>query len=534
MSPTLKPKLPVDIYIRVSRVNDRAGESYQSPKVQEKVARAEIEAINSRAEMEDDPEKRGKLVVGEVFIDEDESGGKESRPAFDKMMQRIRTEQSGGVIVAKLSRLSRRVKHTMATIEEIETAGAVFISCSPHVDTSSDYGRFMLTIFAALNELELGTLTTGWKTSQAEAISRGVFPGVAPTGYRKIEGEKLVRDEALAPKVAHAFSMRKAGKQWADIARTLDGVETYGSRRARIEAERQGLPAPAPVTTWKGDNVKGMLTGADSVIYYGLMRRRHKGQTVEAHFPELGIVTTEDWQAVQPVAVEDAPVKLGRPGGSGGKLLSKVARCSECGGALTRKPHKGKNGTEYGYWACVNGRHLHPGVSVRVEAFALEDWATVVAFDRLAEMPVTMGEPLDVGKVTKMENALDKAGDSLGSFLKHAEPTDDGYGEKMAELRAARDAASVALSDYKARAGTKKVDVATVRELYDGLGLTDKQTVMRAVFNKIVVAPGASVTAVPFADVIAGAEVTTGFTVSGVEVELRPDPWSALGSLPVG
>src|SRR6186997_1399396 len=101
--------LPIDIYVRVSRVGGRDGDSFISPAVQEEQARYGLLAKG--------------LAVGEVFTDLDQSGGKMDRPAFNEVMQRIRDGQSGGVIVATLDRFARNTVGLLEAVNEIEKHG---------------------------------------------------------------------------------------------------------------------------------------------------------------------------------------------------------------------------------------------------------------------------------------------------------------------------------------------------------------------------------------------------------------------------
>ena len=63
------------------------------------------------------------LEAGQVFKDLDESGGKSSRPAFDRMLARIEAGQSGGVIVWNLRRFGRRVVNVVRDVRQIEEWG---------------------------------------------------------------------------------------------------------------------------------------------------------------------------------------------------------------------------------------------------------------------------------------------------------------------------------------------------------------------------------------------------------------------------
>src|SRR5947199_8111601 len=104
MSPKIKK--PLDIYVWVSRVGGREGDSFISPKVQEERCRALATA-------------RG-YKVGEVFIDLDQSGGTMDRPEFNRALARIQAGDSGGIIVARIDRFARTLQGALNTLQEIE------------------------------------------------------------------------------------------------------------------------------------------------------------------------------------------------------------------------------------------------------------------------------------------------------------------------------------------------------------------------------------------------------------------------------
>src|SRR6266540_1084355 len=86
--------LPLDGYIRVSRVNGRSGESYRSPGDQ----RAVIERLAAAH----------GLTLGEVVIEEDVSGSRKiAQRELGRLVEKVEAGQSGGLIVWKVSRFSR-------------------------------------------------------------------------------------------------------------------------------------------------------------------------------------------------------------------------------------------------------------------------------------------------------------------------------------------------------------------------------------------------------------------------------------------
>lgn len=89
--------------------------------------------------------------VDKVF-EEKASGKNTSRPEFLKMMDYVREDDT--LYVESISRLSRSVRDLLKIVDELTEKGVHFVSAKENIDTSTPQGRFVLTIFAALSELE--------------------------------------------------------------------------------------------------------------------------------------------------------------------------------------------------------------------------------------------------------------------------------------------------------------------------------------------------------------------------------------------
>lgn len=89
--------------------------------------------------------------VDKIF-EEKASGKNTSRPEFRKMMEYVREDDT--LYVESISRLSRSVRDLLKIVDELTEKGVHFVSAKESIDTSTPQGRFVLTIFAALSELE--------------------------------------------------------------------------------------------------------------------------------------------------------------------------------------------------------------------------------------------------------------------------------------------------------------------------------------------------------------------------------------------
>jgi len=89
----------------------------------------------------------------EVFQDH-ASGSKESRPELDKMMQRLRKREFDSVVIYRLDRLGRSLKHLLQLVEEFRNLKIRFICLTQNIDTSTAQGMFFLQILGAAAEFE--------------------------------------------------------------------------------------------------------------------------------------------------------------------------------------------------------------------------------------------------------------------------------------------------------------------------------------------------------------------------------------------
>ena len=91
------------------------------------------------------------LGVNKVYIDK-MSGKDTKRPALQEMMNFVREGDS--VVVESISRFARNTKDLLNLIEDLSVKDVTFISKKEAIDTTTPSGKFMLTIFGAVAELE--------------------------------------------------------------------------------------------------------------------------------------------------------------------------------------------------------------------------------------------------------------------------------------------------------------------------------------------------------------------------------------------
>ena len=121
-----------------------------------------------------------------LFIDK-ASGKNTDRAAFKEMMSFVRTGDI--VIVESISRIARNTRDLLSIVSELTEKGVEFVSLKESIDTTTPQGRFMLTVFGALAELERESILERQREGIKIAKSDGKYKGRKPVDV----DEKLFR-----------------------------------------------------------------------------------------------------------------------------------------------------------------------------------------------------------------------------------------------------------------------------------------------------------------------------------------------------
>lgn len=118
-----------------------------------------------------------ELGVDQVFIDR-MSGKNTDRPELKRMMTFVR--EGDAVIVESISRFARNTRDLLELVEQLTKKGVEFVSKKEAIDTTTPSGKFMLTIFGAVAELEREYILQRQREGIAIAKANGVYKGRKP------------------------------------------------------------------------------------------------------------------------------------------------------------------------------------------------------------------------------------------------------------------------------------------------------------------------------------------------------------------
>jgi DNA invertase Pin-like site-specific DNA recombinase len=119
-----------------------------------------------------------------VYIDK-ASGKDTNRPEFQKMLSYIR---KGDVVYTEsISRIARNTKDLLNTVEYFNNKDVGFVSMKENIDTSTPQGKFVLTLFGALAQLERESILQRQAEGIAIAKRNGVYKGRKPMKIDEIK-----------------------------------------------------------------------------------------------------------------------------------------------------------------------------------------------------------------------------------------------------------------------------------------------------------------------------------------------------------
>jgi DNA invertase Pin-like site-specific DNA recombinase len=115
-----------------------------------------------------------KIPADHIFT-EKQSGKNTQRPQLQALLVALRDGDS--VTVESISRFARNTKNLLELVEQLGAKGVEFISLKERIDTTTPTGKFMLTIFGAVAELEREYILQRQAEGIASAKARGKHLG---------------------------------------------------------------------------------------------------------------------------------------------------------------------------------------------------------------------------------------------------------------------------------------------------------------------------------------------------------------------
>ena len=141
---------------------------------------------------------RGWKIFKE-YLDVGQSGSKEQRPAFNQLMEDARKRRVDIVLVWRLDRFGRSLKHLIVSLDELKTLGVGFVSFKESLDFTTPTGRLMFHLLGAFSEFEKELIKERVKAGVAHARSKGKRLGRCPKINERLLGTiTSMRDRGMS------------------------------------------------------------------------------------------------------------------------------------------------------------------------------------------------------------------------------------------------------------------------------------------------------------------------------------------------
>ncbi len=202
------PGFSVALYARVST-------NHKYPEVQLRELRALAAA-------------RGSTISRE-YVDTGISGVSTNRPELARLLADAHKGCFSGILVWRLDRLGRSLRHLVTVVEDLLARGIEVISATePHMDSTTPPGRLLRNIFASVAEYE------------REMIRERVIAGLRKA---KADGKHIGRPRAVLNRL-RIEQLRQEGLTWRGTAERMGLPMSTVYKYRGLCLDRSGDPRP--------------------------------------------------------------------------------------------------------------------------------------------------------------------------------------------------------------------------------------------------------------------------------------------------
>lgn len=387
-----------------------------------------------------------------------------SRPGFREAAQLVNTGAGDLLAVWKVDRACRNTRDLLELVEELESNGAEFASCTEEFDTSTPIGKTMLTIVGALAEMESAQKSdraTEWHKHRRATAA--VPAGKAALGFRKPAPNTLEPDPDVAPLVNAAAVAIAEGASVRSQVLMLNA--------AGVKITQRGL-----TTALMSPTMIGMVAVSDDVLpRRGGARVLDDAELVKGPFEP--IIDREVWEQVRAI-LDDPRRRTGLSGNTLKHSLAPIARC-HCGGSMR---------VHFDKWETKSGTHS-------MRRLMCNDCTLGIGYDAVEEAVVASVLDLlddDVWHQLRLQAQTSTTDDSaaqavetklarLRELMLDGKIDPDEYAEAKAKWRGEVTAATSDPIDLP--------DVGDVRAAWPEFTAAERYLVLKATISRLVIGP---------------------------------------------
>jgi site-specific DNA recombinase len=380
------------------------------------------QAENSHA-LEQQIERLRAAGANEILADV-ESGSRNDRIFFNRIVELVKTRAVDEVIVTRLDRLTRSLPTLRKVLNDFDKFGVSLKALDDSINTSTAAGKFHLNILGALAEMEVDRLSERVQHGWAHLRDRKVAMN-PPFGYIKVNDRhqldhspflcllngQVERSKAeIAREIVEAYLEKQTLRMALRVINERYGIQTFANRDQ--QGQKKGGRVARDMFRFSPGGLRNWLTNPVLQGHTCYLRRRNGQQRDRSQWdiwhdthPDQRLISDEEAQQIDSILKHNRVVR-----GYGSTALkyplSGLVFCGECRSACYstygRKNYKHPERGHNYYYQCKNWRlrSCSQKSAVRMEIAeqavieALTKRAATVA--DLAELPTDPQEPLEL------------------------------------------------------------------------------------------------------------------------------------------
>src|SRR3989338_233702 len=321
---------------------------------------------------------QGWLALPDSYNDGGFTGSNVDRPAFQKLIEDIKSKKIDCVVVYKVDRLSRSLIDFVKLLQFFEEQRVTFVSVTQHFNTQTSMGRLTLNILLSFAQFEREMISERTRDKMGAARRKGRWVGGRPAlGYDLDKENHLIlinpKEAELIHKIFHLYIQERSCMTVAKIL-NAEGHKTKSFlAKGRIVGN----------VPFKNTNIQLIIR---NILYAGKVN--YHGEIYQGiHDP---IISEETFNKAQVILEENrrnprVPKRAAIRG-----LLSRIFRCKNCHSSMLYT-YTFKKNYKYVYYVCTSAakRGYHTCPTKGITAHTVEDQV----LECLKQIPITRNFP---------------------------------------------------------------------------------------------------------------------------------------------
>jgi len=160
---------------------------------------ARVSTNEQNLDLQRDALRKAGVTSKNIFTDKI-TGTKAERPGLTEALSHLR--EGDALVVWRLDRLGRSLKHLIETVTALQSTGVAFQSITENINTSTATGKLVFHVFGALAEFERNLITERTMAGLSAARARGRKggrPRLTTSSSKVAMAKKLYRDKTNTP-----------------------------------------------------------------------------------------------------------------------------------------------------------------------------------------------------------------------------------------------------------------------------------------------------------------------------------------------